>query len=284
MNTIMNTIDTASVDRRLINETFIANAAQFGNVRAAYLPASSLFVDNDTYQRKPQRTINQIAKEFDDDKCGFLEVAYRKDIGMFAIIDGQNRFTAGKMAGRDRFACHILTDISVKQEALKFASQDENKTLVSTYDKFRAELFAQKPDALQLKRICDKYGITVTYASNFKSGTLKAIAQAKRIIKIGGEQALIWIFDVIKESGWHNLRNAYSDAMLRSLYNIYSVTEIDDHEHIKYELTRYFKRVDPDRLLVQALSAFYNSGKTGALTRLMSELVLSHETVTLLHE
>ena len=285
MNATKNpTITAVSADRRLINETFIANAAQFGNVRAAYLPATSLFVDNDTYQRKPQRKLNAIAQKFDDDKCGFLEVAYRKDLGLFAIIDGQNRFIAGKMAGRDRFACHILTDITVREEALKFASQDENKTLVSTYDKFRAELYAREPDALRLKAVCDKYNVKITYGSNSKPGTLRAIMQAKTILKQGGEQALSWVFETIKKSGWHTLRNAYGDTILRSLFNIYSMTEIDDYDRVQYELVRYMKRFDPDRILVQARVAFYDSGKTGSLTRLMQELVKTGEPVQFLSE
>lgn len=284
MKTMNTAITAVTANQKLINETFIANAAQFGNVRAAYLPATSLFVDNDTYQRKPQRKLNAIAQKFDDDKCGFLEVAYRKDLGMFAIIDGQNRFIAGKMAGRDRFACHILTDISVREEALKFASQDENKTLVSTYDKYRAELYAQDPDALRLKRVCDKYNIQITYGGNPKCGVLKAISCAKSILKAGGEQALCWVFDVIKESGWHTLKNAYGDAFLRSLFNIYSMTELDDYQRVEYELVKYLKRFDPDRVLVQARVAFYESGKTGSLTRLMQELVKPGESLQFLSE
>ena len=92
------------------------------------------------------------------------------------------------------------------------------------------------------------------------------------------------MFETIKKSGWHTLRNAYGDTILRSLFNIYSMTEIDDYDRVQYELVRYMKRFDPDRILVHARVAFYDSGKTGSLTRLMQELVKTGEPVQFLSE
>ena len=125
---------------REICKSVLTNAINFGKVKAGYVPATVLFTDGD-YQRKPQSKIRKIAANWDNDKCGFLTVNYRDDVGKFAIIDGQNRFTAARIANVDYLPCHILNGVSKEEEAKFFANQDENKTRVTPFDKFRAELY-----------------------------------------------------------------------------------------------------------------------------------------------
>lgn len=267
--------------QRLMNETFISNAATFGRIKASYLPLSELFVDA-TYQRKPQRKINQIASSWDDDKCGFLEVSYRGDKGKFAIIDGQNRFMAAKICGIDRLPCHILTGIPVKEEAFRFASQDANKTIVNTYDKFRAELCAGVPESMRLKEICDKYGIKIKNSAVSQTGHLRSITCAKKTLKTAGENGLFWIFNVIQESGWHNVKNAYSSVMMSALHNIYMAVGEDDYQVIKSNLVKYFEKTTPDHVVAQAMVAFYDSGKSSALTRFLYKFAVPEDSKHLL--
>jgi hypothetical protein len=234
---------------------------------------SELFVDS-SYQRKPQRKINQIAANWDDDKCGFLEVSYRKDIGKFAIIDGQNRYYAAKICGIDRLHCHILTGIQVKEEAFRFASQDENKTIMNTYDKFRAELCAGVPESIHLKSICDKYGIKIKNSTTVQTGHLRSITRAKNTLKLAGEAGLKWIFDVIRDCGWHNVKNSYSSVMMSALHNLYMATDSDDYEIVKNNLVKYFEKTTPDHVMAQSMVMFYDAGKSSALTRFLNKLAM----------
>lgn len=270
MNTTNATITAVTANQKLINETFIANAASFGSIKAAYLPLSELFVDDD-YQRKPQHKISKIAANWDDDKCGFLEVAYRSDIGKFAIIDGQNRFYAAKQKGIDRLPCHILVNIKVKEEAFRFASQDENKTIVNTYDKFKAELFAGVPESLKLKSICDKFGIKIKSSSVSQTGYLRSITHAKDMLRVCGEQGLTWVFEIIRDSGWHNVKNAYSSIVMRSLYNIYMMTEEDDLNLVKKNICSIFEKSTPDHVMAQSAVAFFDTNRTSSLTRFLQK-------------
>lgn len=272
MNATMNNATIYAIDqKRLINETFIANAATFGNIKAAYLPASALFVD-ENYQRKPQHKLNRIAANWDDNKCGFLEVSYRQETGMFAIIDGQNRFMAGKIAGRDRFPCHIVMDIDVLEEARRFAKQDENKTIVSTFDKFKAELFSGDPDAMLLKSICDKFNIKIRSSVNYHTGCLRSITDAKRTLKSAGEKGLSWCFSVIKEAGWHNVKNAYHYIVMSALRNVFMSIDSDDCELVKKNLVTYFSMTTPDHVMAQSTIAFRDSGRQAALTRFLQKI------------
>ncbi|MBQ1265584.1 MAG: hypothetical protein IIY06_02285 [Proteobacteria bacterium] len=270
MKTMNAAITAVTANQKLINETFIANAASFGSIKAAYLPLSELFVDED-YQRKPQSKINKISANWDDDKCGFLEVAYRADIGKFAIIDGQNRFYAAKQRGIDRLPCHILINIKVKEEAFRFAYQDENKTIVNTYDKFKAEVFAGVPESLELKRVCDKFGIKVKNNSAGQTGYLRSITQAKKTLSACGAQGLTWIFENVRDSGWHNVKGAYSYIIMSALHNIYMMTDTDDLNLVKKNICSLFEKTTPDRIMAQATMAFYDANKTSSLTRFLQK-------------
>lgn len=266
-----NTVTFAIDQKRMINETFIANASTFGNIKAAYLPASALFVD-EKYQRKPHSKIAKIASTWDDNKCGFLEVSYRPDLGMFAIIDGQNRYAAGKMAGRDRFPCHIIMDIDVVGEAQRFASQDDNKVRVSPFDKFNAKLFAGDPDAIKLKMVCDKYNIKIKPSATCQTGYLRSVTEGNAALRAVGEVGLSWIFSVIKESGWHSMKDAYCKMIMWALRSLYMNIDPDDHALVKRNLVAYFEKTNPNHVIAQSMIAFRDCNRGSAVARFVEKI------------
>lgn len=268
----MSTIKIATAEERRMNETMVKNAFPFGNVRAAYLPVTSLFVDGD-YQRKPQSKINKIAANWDEDLCSFILVNYRQEIGKFAIIDGQNRFSAACIAGVEFLPCHILVNETKEEEAKRFACQDVNKTRVSPFDKFKAELLYGDKVSLKLKEICDSYGIVIKPACSKQTKHLKSITNTKEILRQGGEDGLRWIFDVIKASGWHSSRNAYCSSIVRGLYGVYTALTPAERDRAMAVLTHELSLTCPDRVIAKASMFVTDDRKFSALTRYLMNIL-----------
>ena len=89
---------TMNTNRETFHQMTNRNAVRLGEKKFALIPVTEMFVDT-TYQRLVQSKAPKIAKEWDDRKCKMLEISYREDIDKYAIIDGQNRWTAAKMIG-----------------------------------------------------------------------------------------------------------------------------------------------------------------------------------------
>lgn len=187
-----------------IGEAIIANATKIGNITIATIPVEFLFV-NSAYQRPSQRSVTKIAENFDQNKCGFLAVNYDKSTGGFAIVDGQHRFRAAKMAGIRSLPCQILSLESPEQEAMVFARQDENTVRVTPYERFRARLFAGEPAAKEISRLCEKYNRPlVPRIARYQPGII-AVAQVENIYKKSPE-CLEWVLNMLCKSNWHPTR------------------------------------------------------------------------------
>lgn len=259
-------IDQDAARTRIMNETFVRNAIVTGDIRTAYLPVSELFVDN-SYQRHPQDKINRIAAAWDDRKCGFLRVSYRQDVGKFAVIDGQNRMLAAKQLGKVSLPCQIYTDLTVAQEAELFATQSVNCTLVSSYDKFRAELVAGNPSAVALNQICDSFGIRIYKAAPSVTGVLRGLEKAKDLYASYGQNCLMWIFRIIHDCGWHNVEGAYGSKMIRALGTVYANhrSSEDSLTRARVGLTTLFEPISPRLIEAKAQTSYITLKSSAAL-------------------
>lgn len=268
MNTNTNTVIT-SVSSPIIGDAIIANATKFGNITIAYIPLDFMFVNAD-YQRPPQRSINRIAANFDENKCGFLLVNYDKSTGKFAIVDGQHRFLAAQQAGIKNLPCQILNLESAKSEAMVFARQNENVTRVSGYDKFRAKVFAGDPNAKQISEICRKHGVTMV-RNGYSVGKTRSITAIEKTFRKSAD-CLDWVLDVLMDkTTWgrydKGLQARYIN-MLSSLYN-------DAKANLDFENTiiNTMRSVSPDNLWVVAKHKYpYLGGRQAACVQFIRDM------------
>lgn len=206
------------------NQMINANAVSFGNKKIALIAVTEMFVDN-CYQRTVQSHVNKIAKNWDDNKCAILQVSYRSDIDKYAIIDGQNRWTAAKKVGVTHLLCQIYENLTIKEEAKIFAEQNDNVAKIASADKFKSLLVMGNETCLQIKALCDEFGIAIrkTYGDSLSKTrkNLNGLTAAQRIVENYGIECLRWIFEVIEKSGWDLTAKAYTDRSFQVLLSFY---------------------------------------------------------------
>ena len=206
------------------NQMINANAVSFGNKKIGLIAVTEMFVDN-CYQRTVQSHVNKIAKNWDDNKCAILQVSYRSDIDKYAIIDGQNRWTAAKKVGVTHLLCQIYENLTIKEEAKIFAEQNDNVAKIASADKFKSLLIMEDEICLQIKSLCDEFGIAIrkTYGDSLSKTrkNLNGLIAAQRIVENYGIECLRWIFDVIERSGWDLTAKAYTDRSFQVLLSFY---------------------------------------------------------------
>lgn len=206
------------------NEMVNANAIVIGNKKIGLIPVTEMFVDT-TYQRTVQSKVNKISKNWDSNKCAILQVSYRFDVDKYAIIDGQNRWEAAKKAGVTHLLCQIYENLTIKEEAKIFAEQNDNVTRISSADKFKSLLVMDDKICLQIKELCDEFGISIrkTYGDSLckTRKNLNGLVAAQRIVEQYGIKCLRWIFEVIEKSGWDLTAKAYTDRSFQVLIAFY---------------------------------------------------------------
>ena len=220
----MKNMTTINTNIKTFNQMTNENAVIMGGKKYALIPVTEMFVDT-TYQRLVQAKAPKIAKEWDDKKCKMLELSYRADLDKYAIIDGQNRWTASKMIGITHLNCQIYENLTIEEEAKIFAEQNDNVTRIASADKFKSLLIMGDEACLQIKSLCDEFGISIrkTYGDTLNKirKNLNGIESAKRIVKQYGIESLRWIFTVIEKSGWDLTARSYSYKSLQILLDFY---------------------------------------------------------------
>lgn len=216
----MKNTNTTTTFNQMIN----ANAIIIANKKLGLVPVSEMFVDT-IYQREMQRKVNQIAKNWNDDKCAVLQVSYRADIDKYAVIDGQNRWRAAQKAGVTHLLCQIYENLTLKEEARIFSEQDDNVTRIASADKFKSLLVMEDETCLLIKSLCDEFGIAIrkTYGDSLSKNrkNLNGLVSAQRIVENYGIECLRWIFTVIEKSGWDLTAKAYTDRHFQVLIAFY---------------------------------------------------------------
>lgn len=257
--------------------TFVANAATFGDVKVAYLPLGMLYVNSD-YQRPPQNKIRAIAEHFDENKCGFLLVNYDKSAGAFAIVDGQNRFLAAKMAGRECVPCQIMNLSGAKQEATVFAAQNKNRVTVSTYDKFRASLFAGDENAIRIMEICNRHNVKLS-RTGYDVGKTKAVLRIIDAYKRSPE-CLEWVLTMLcDKTTW----GGYSKALKSSWIQLFKALYDDTKQNPDFEsgLIQIMKTVSPETLYAMARAAYpMGGGRQAVLMQFIRDVIDGSRTIS----
>ena len=213
-----------TINTTTLNQMTNTNAIRIGVRKFALIPVTEMFID-ETYQRSVQNKVNKIANNWNDNKCDILQISYRTDIDKYAIIDGQNRWAAACKIGITHLLCQIFEGLTLKEEAQIFAEQNDNVTKISSADKFKSLLVMEDKTCLQIKSLCDEFGISIRKTQgdslNKIRKNLNGLVSAQRIVEQYGIKCLRWIFTVIEKSGWELTAKAYSYKSIEILFNFY---------------------------------------------------------------
>lgn len=250
----------------LLAETVIKNAYKIGNKLITEVPISLMRID-DSYQRVVQNNVKKLMRNWNDEECQALLVSYRD--GYFYIMDGQHRFVVANVKNISHLVCEIYTGLTREEEAERFAKQNDNITRLTTYDTFKANLVYKEPTDVAIKKICDKYNITVKKSNCSKN--LQSVSHARRIVNDGGSGALEWIFSVISDANWEDFKQAYGSDMLDSLYHAMQMNR-DDLVKTKKNLVSALSETNPVEIIGIGDVKYANYGRCARIKMIINAL------------
>lgn len=143
--------------------------------------------DNDA----SRRLITSIAAHFDWRLCAPLVVSRRPD-GTLSVIDGQHRTLAAKMRGDiPHMPCCVFNYSGPEEEARMFISANRARKPMNRLDDFHAALAAADEDALEINRLVNEAGLTVTRntaSAAWKPGEIAFTASIASTLRKHGDQ------------------------------------------------------------------------------------------------
>jgi hypothetical protein len=118
---------------------------------------SELFADI-RYQRPPQELfIDKMVNSFDETLVGVLDVSERRN-GMYAILDGLQRFEAMKKVGKTTCFVAVYEGMRLAEEAMFFYRKNKDRRTVHPFYSFRARMVAGDQKAREINRIVESEG------------------------------------------------------------------------------------------------------------------------------
>ncbi len=156
------------------------------------IAVSALIVDPAVQRGIDKRRVHKIADGIDLDAIGVITVSIR-DNGDHHIIDGQHRVEALRAAGFGQgcVTCRVFKSLSLAQEAAMFRLLNASAK-VGFLDQFRVRVIEGDPVAVDISRIAERYGWTISPSGRAKSGFF-AVAAMERIYlqdKVAAERAM----------------------------------------------------------------------------------------------
>lgn len=190
------------------------------------VPLDILEIDMD-YQREPKDSeLAKILLHFDMNKVDIKMASLRRDENgklHLYVVDGYHTLVVLQMMQKKhpeiqfRMALKCFTGLTKKQEADIFSTQNEFHTNIRGYERYKAELVAEKPCALAIQRQLKLFGLTtkndITSQVN-RVRNVNAIEELYRIYKKNGEEAIHYTFQLIHDAGWEDSTWAYKQRTL----------------------------------------------------------------------
>lgn len=255
-----------------------AEAAGF-NARGEqdWVPVHALFSDP-RYQRTVDHTrVERMAAEFNPDALGVIYVSDRGN-STFAVMDGFHRVALMRYLQWDdqKMPAFVFTGLTVQEEARIFTMMNKDRRQPQRLQLFTAQVTAGDETATAVNDVlieCD-----VAAASGPGARNVQAIAQAERIVALGGPDTLRRTLKVLTKAWPH-----HDDALIGSVLSgvallIFARPGLDDRslasrlsEHTPAALmnkAKMRKEVNPEYALVGAIAAtvtqMYNTRRRSA--------------------
>lgn len=209
-------------------------------------------------QREFSESNPAVKNSFDPDLIGHPVLSHRGDF--YYILDGQHRIKGferwiGDGWEEQELLCDVYEGLTEAQEAETFLRHNTTKA-VSTFEKFRIGVNAERPDETDIDRICRLLGLKISQTKG--EGHVGAVGTLRTVYTRGGAGTLSKTLRVI--------RDAYGDAGMESsiIAGIGLVTSRFNGEVDEARLIRQLASVrqGKDGLLQQAYIVQKQSGST----------------------
>jgi hypothetical protein len=130
------------------------------------VPLSALIVDSRVQRPLDTRRADKMAAELNLDALGLVCASHRDD-GTYAIIDGQHRVAALRIAGfvEEPVECEVFSGLTLADEAVMFRLR--NNTAKPQYiDRFRVRVIEGDPTAKAIVRTLRRHGWQIALSTS----------------------------------------------------------------------------------------------------------------------
>lgn len=246
----------------------MASQNKVGSKIMAQVPLYMIAIDN-TYQRTEtfsKTKGEEIALNFIEEAYDPIKLNLRN--GIFYCPAGQHRIYAHIKMGR-QFITSELFSVPYEQEVHIYLSQDDNRSKLTPYDRYKAGLAAGKREDVLLHNICNKYHISIS--SHRNGNELSSISTAKRILNTYGTTGLEWVCEILNDCSWTSEKKGLDSRIFRALKNVYRSTE--GSEKAKSDITTYLIGKSPIQFFAASIAAYPERDIERALTNFLLDIV-----------
>lgn len=217
------------------------------------VPLRNLVVD-DTYQRPPSHEfIARMASQFDPTLVGTIDVADRGK-GIYAVLDGQQRFFAMTQVGKTACYCSIYSGMTLADEAGFFYRKNRDRKAMKPFYSFRARKIAGDEEAAQITDVVEAEGFILGPTTNDREviGAIRAIEIAYGYQSEFREESLSPALRTVRES-FFGRKGSLDATLLQGLGRFWQV--VSDDEITDERLHEALGTVGPSGLLGMARDA-----------------------------
>ena len=185
--------------------------------------------------------------------------------GRYAVIDGQHQAIAAQAHPRVfEVPCYLVGQLEVEGQARAFMGVNRDRTRVSPMELYKAGLAARDPDALRIKRVCERAGVRVQRVhrkDGQRPGTTVAVSAINRLLYRHGEKPVVAALKAINEA-YPETPGCLGARVIRVLVGFFA-THGPDGRLDRGALVEVLKRIDltTELVLVRRLKA---RGETAA--------------------
>jgi hypothetical protein len=158
------------------------NRLQVLTMRLEQIPIDSLFIEEEFQRELKQKKVNDILKDFSELKVNPVKVHKESD-GMYSVLDGQNTTHALRIKHYTHAPCIVFEGLTKETKAHLFRTQDENKTRLTPYDRYKAGIVESDPKSLILKATLER--------ADYPRGKIKALATIRELTSIFDERTMV---------------------------------------------------------------------------------------------
>lgn len=200
---VRTTLPEQSEDRKLQKQSHVL-----------WLTVGALQVSPRAQRRFSHAQAQKYAANFDFDAIGFPVVS-RRD-GIYWIVDGQHRIGALEIMGwaDQKIQCEVWDDLSEAEEAELFLRRDD-RTAVTTIDKYMIGLVARRPVELAINKVVEGRGLRVGKSSSSPK-TITAVAALGGVYERGGSDLLRRVLTLLRE-GFPDDSRAFKSKMMTGM-------------------------------------------------------------------
>jgi hypothetical protein len=148
------------------------------------IPVQYLIVDH-AYQRPvPWDFVRKLAATYDESLVGTIDVA-RRAPSRFAILDGQLRYEATKLVGKNTVWASVYAGLDLQSEARFFLHKNKDRKAIHPYYTFRARVASGDPDAVETERIVNECGYHISLSAVKADSPTETVIQAVAAVEEG---------------------------------------------------------------------------------------------------